>query len=100
MAGPEAKIQRAVIAYAKSHYKDTLIARKGESGKFGTTGWPDYEFLLSGGRVFFVEFKTPGKEPTPLQWQRIGQLRGLGHRVYICDSIGGGKAIMDVEAGS
>lgn len=50
------------------------------------TGFPDRILLYPGGEVRWVELKSKGKEPTPLQLHRILQLRRLGFRVWVCDS--------------
>lgn len=48
----------------------------------GFDGMPDRLVLLPGGKIGFVEVKTPGKEPRPLQVARHGLLRRLGFKVY------------------
>ena len=53
----------------------------------GLNGVPDRIILLPGGRIAFAELKAPGKTPRPLQRHRIDQLRKLGFRVYVIDSI-------------
>jgi hypothetical protein len=34
-----------------------------------------------------VEFKAPGKEPTPLQWLEIADMRAHGATVFVIDNI-------------
>ena len=51
----------------------------------GFDGMPDRMILLPGGRVGFVEVKSPGKEPRPLQAARHRMLRRLGFKVYVLD---------------
>lgn len=41
-------------------------------------GFPDRIILLPGGRVYFIELKSTGKKPSPLQQSRIKLLRKLG----------------------
>lgn len=53
----------------------------------GFNGVPDRLVLLHGGRIAFCELKAPGKKPRPLQARRIAQLRLLGFRVYVVDSV-------------
>ncbi|ADG00079.1 VRR-NUC domain protein [Clostridium botulinum F str. 230613] len=48
---------------------------------------PDRIVLLPEGRIIFVELKAPGKKPRPIQKYRIKELRSLGFRVEIIDSI-------------
>lgn len=51
----------------------------------GFDGMPDRLVLLPGGKIGFVEVKSPGKEPRPLQVARHGLLRHLGFKVYVLD---------------
>lgn len=53
----------------------------------GTSGWPDRIVILPGCRIGFVEVKTPGKEPRPLQVKRHKQLQTLGFKVYVLDDL-------------
>ena len=53
----------------------------------GLAGVPDRIVLLPGGHVVFAELKAPGQQLRPLQRHRIEQLRQLGFRVYVIDSI-------------
>ena len=53
----------------------------------GMDGMPDRLVLLPGARFAFVEVKAPGKKPRPLQLHRHEQLRKLGFRVYMLNSI-------------
>ena len=51
----------------------------------GLDGMPDRIVLLPGGRMAFVEVKTMGCKPRPLQMARHGMLRRLGFRLYVLD---------------
>lgn len=51
----------------------------------GLDGVPDRLILLPGGKMGFVECKTPGKQLRPLQVHRKRQLEGLGFLVYCLD---------------
>jgi hypothetical protein len=51
-----------------------------------TRDWPDRLFFIPGGRPLLIEFKKPGKVPTPKQAHRIKELRELGYDVEVCDS--------------
>ena len=55
----------------------------------GVDGVPDRLCLWPGGRAAFAEVKKPGQRPRPLQEKRISQLRGLGFRVEVIDSMEG-----------
>ena len=51
----------------------------------GFDGMPDRIILLPGSHMAFVEAKSPGEKPRPLQLARHRLLRGLGFRVYVLD---------------
>lgn len=53
----------------------------------GMDGMPDRMVLLPGGRIGFVEVKSPGKVPRPLQLARHRQLRALGFQVFVLDDL-------------
>lgn len=50
-------------------------------------GMPDRLVLIPDGHIAFVELKSPGKKPRPLQLSRHRLLRSLGFRVYVIDSV-------------
>ena len=67
---------------------DAVKARGGLVPKFtslGFDGMPDRIVLMPGGRMVFVEVKSPGKAPRPLQEARHRLLRQLGFHVYVLD---------------
>ena len=53
----------------------------------GFNGVPDRLLLFMGGKVAFVEVKAPGESPRPLQAHRMEQLRRLGFKVFVLDSV-------------
>ena len=52
----------------------------------GHRGVPDRMCVLPGGQVVFVELKSYGKKPTPLQEIEINRLKDLGFEVLVIDS--------------
>lgn len=50
-------------------------------------GLPDRMFLLKGGQVVFVEFKSAGKKPTKIQEYVHKKLRELEFHVLVVDSV-------------
>lgn len=88
--GPEATIEKAVCEYAKS--KGWLVYKFTSPGHLGV---PDRLFILPGGKVIFIEFKAPGKEPTPAQDREIRRIQTQGCHVWVCSDIEKGKAIVD-----
>ena len=87
--GPEAKIEAAVCRHAKSKgmdcYKFTSPSRRSV---------PDRMFIYRG-RVFFIEFKAPGKKPTPGQEREIERIRKQDVKCFVCDDAAGGKFLID-----
>lgn len=66
--------------------KAEVEARGGIALKFTSQyhrGIPDRICLFPGGRVAFVELKTTGEKPTPLQCHEMGRLRALGFPVNV-----------------
>lgn len=61
-------------------------------------GYPDRLVLLPGGRVLWVELKSRGKKPRPLQVQRHEQLRRLGQEVCVADSRERVDEILEAQA--
>lgn len=60
------------------------------------TGYPD-RLCLCNGHCFWVELKTTGERPTPLQEYRHKKLRGMGQRVYVIDNSESLEAMLRVE---
>jgi hypothetical protein len=62
---------------------------KGTAIKFFSpwfTGMPDRIVLMPGGRIWFVELKSPGKKPSPRQQYVIDWLGKIGFQVRVIDS--------------
>jgi hypothetical protein len=57
-------------------------------------GIPDRLIILPNMPMFFVEVKTTGKKPSPIQKVVIAKLQKLGQRVYVLDSIENIKSIL------
>ena len=60
----------------------------------GMAGVPDRLVLLPEGKLCFVEMKAPGEKPRQLQRLRHEQLRNLGFRVVVVDSVEGIREVM------
>lgn len=50
------------------------------------TGLPDRMILMPGGRIYFAEIKTTGKQLSPRQVIVHGMLQRLGFYVYVIDT--------------
>jgi len=55
----------------------------------GMSGMPDRIVLLPDEKIFFIELKAPGKKLRALQEYRAKELRTLGFKVRVIDSIEG-----------
>jgi hypothetical protein len=84
----ESTIERAVCAYAKA-WGCLVMKLAGPNQK----GQPDRMFLRDG-KVLFIEFKSPGKQPTALQLKWLLLLHLHGAHVAWCDDIGKGKEMI------
>lgn len=61
----------------------------------GQRAAPDRIFMTTRGVVFFIEFKAPGKRPTPLQQREINIIRSKGGHAHWADNLEDAKAIID-----
>lgn len=50
------------------------------------TGVPDRIVVLPGGKIGFVETKSPGKTTRPQQERWLERLKSLGFKAYVADS--------------
>ena len=73
----ESSITKSIIALAKSLGWWTF---KIAGGPMQTAGIPDL-LCVRDGRAVFLEVKQPGKNPTPLQTQRMHEIRTTGGAV-------------------
>lgn len=51
-----------------------------------SAGFPDRLVLMPGGKIYFVELKSEGKKPSPIQVVMIENLRRLGFAVWVIDT--------------
>lgn len=88
---PEAKVRNPVVAWAKrqgwGHIRMTF--RPGVE-----TAWPDDQFLLPDGKAVFIEFKRPGKEPTPKQYGKLRKANELGFYADWFDNADAARAFL------
>lgn len=87
----EKKIEDKVCRYAKTKDIDN---RKFTSPNRRSV--PDRIFFPGQGRIFFIEFKALGKQPTESQAREIRRLEDLGFVVYVVDNVEQGKEIIDL----
>lgn len=85
----ESEIEKKVVDYAEA--KGWLVYKFVSPSQRGV---PDRVFIR-GGKLFFVEFKAPGKKPTKLQDKIFGKIRAELFEVYIIDNIEQGKKLID-----
>lgn len=63
------------IPFIRAHY-----------GRGAAVGWPDFVYLIPGGRPIFIEYKAAGKKPSKTQDWRIKTLKELGYDIIVADS--------------
>ena len=84
----ESVVEKKVTDYAKANgwlsYKWVSPSQRGV---------PDRMYFKNGSLVI-VEFKAPGKLPTPYQQAIHRKLKAVGFIVHIIDDIGKGKALL------
>jgi hypothetical protein len=85
----ESDVEAKVVKYAKSR---GCLERKMNGP--GYRGWPDRLFGYNG-KIIWVEFKRPGKEPTNLQDYVHDRLERHGFDVKWVDSVADGKNLID-----
>lgn len=76
-------VEDPTLRYCKKHYPE-LDCKK--MNGLGQKDWPDRMFNIPGGRPFYIEFKSPGEEPTPKQAHTIAKLKRQGYDVEVHDS--------------
>lgn len=84
----EKHIENKVVEWAKKRGFLTPKVR------FVDDGYPDRLFISPAGHTIFLEFKQPGKGPTPLQAYRLNELRRRGVPAYWTDNELEGKSIL------
>lgn len=91
MATPESKVRDPVVNWAKEngflHFR--MSFRPGVR-----QGTPDDLFIAAGGLHVWIEFKAAGKEPTPLQYQRLDTLIGHSVAAFWCNDKAEGIAAL------
>ncbi len=66
----------------------------------GQNHWPDRVFINEDGLHIYIEFKAPGKLPTPNQVRQMNRLRNSGCHVYVIDDKRAGITLLDLFADS
>ena len=88
----EREVEKPVKDYARSK---GFYVRKFKSQNNRSV--PDDIFATPIGRVFFVEFKRPKKEPTPAQLDEHDIMRKNNLDVYVIDNVEAGKRLIDKQ---
>ena len=89
-------LERDVVNAARKYAKSKGVRSVRNCFRPGVNvGFPDETFLIPGGRPLIVEFKAPGKKPTPKQRLEIQRLKEEGYDVEVCDSLESFKTALD-----
>lgn len=86
----EKDIERKLVLKAK---KRGCMSVKLVSASFN--GLPDRMILSPDGKAAFIELKSPGKKPRPLQLKRHAQLRAMNFNVYVIDEMEQIEEVLD-----
>ena len=79
MTGIEAGIERSASDILEKQFGIRNI-------KIKQTGWPDRIYFVGDGVCVFIEYKRPGEEPTPLQYDILERLDEEGYWVLWTDN--------------
>ena len=86
----ESNIEKKAVAHAKSLgmlcFKFTCPSQ---------AGVPDRCFISRTGAVLFLEFKAPGKKPTPIQLRMLEKLRAQGVAAGWTDTLSESMMMLD-----
>ncbi len=84
----ESRIERAACCLAES------LGMRAEKLKLASkSSWPDRTFMYRG-RTMYIEFKSPGAKPTPLQQFTIDDLLKRGFEAHVCSDYEHAKLII------
>jgi hypothetical protein len=86
----EKDVEGPVKDYARSH-KCWVRKFKSENNR----SVPDDIFSTPKGKVFFIEFKRPGKTATEAQQDEHDMMRERGLTVFVVDNVELGKRVVD-----
>lgn len=86
---PEKEIEDNFVLFAR-----TLGVKAIKFIDPSSTGAPDRMILIPGGNILFIEFKAPGETPDPKQVQYHKELRELGFKVFVADSLTYAKEVL------
>lgn len=89
MTGPETTIERKCVELAEAQGYALWKIRF-----TGRVGFPD-RMLVGGRRDVFLEFKAPGAKPRPSQDRVHEEMRELGLRVEVIDSVEAFEGLLD-----
>lgn len=80
-------------ADSEKYLESSLVAGAHKAGSIAIKmtsqfhrGLPDRLLILRDGKVRWVELKTTGKKPTPIQERMHKRLKAYGHRVDVVDT--------------
>lgn len=91
MSTPESKVRDKVVGWAKRNQ----FLHQRMAFRIGVKqAMPDDLFIAPGGIHVWVEFKRPGAEPTPLQYERLERMQRHGCVAFWCNDVNEGVAAL------
>lgn len=94
----EKDVESAVCNYARGRYRMKTEKFVSPARRSVPDRIISVSTLRPSGFTFFIEFKAPGKEATPLQKRDHAERRAMGFHVFVVDDIDEGKKIIDAMA--
>lgn len=96
MARREPRLEAGIEASVDGHAVEIGWLSRKLNGE-GYRSWPDRMYVGPRRARFYIEYKRPGHEPTPLQDLMHAILRLAGETVYVVERTAQGKQIVDLE---
>lgn len=79
--------ERDIVKQIKDYCKEQgMYIIKQHGSQFAELGTPDLIFCWMGS-FYAAEIKVPGKKPTPIQIQRINEIKKAGGVAFWCTSL-------------
>lgn len=90
-----AEVKEIDIEKAFCRYADKLGCKALKLIFLNKKGFPDRTIICRGGMVFFIEFKSKGKKPSPPQIIVRKMLESFGFEYHVCDAKGQAESHLD-----
>lgn len=93
---PEGKLQKECMDWLRKTYPENVHWKIADRY---TSGIPDIQSYV-GGKVFIIELKKPGEEPSDLQAHNLKMIRANGQVATWVDNFEDFKKVFEMELGA